>query len=47
MSDKAKNGGYKGFSPDHVQEIQLGGHPTDPRTCVGCRAPPTHGWVAS
>jgi len=31
LSDKAKNADppYSGFSPDHVQEIQLNGHPTD------------------
>jgi hypothetical protein len=31
LSDKAQNADppYTGFSPDHVQEIQLGGHPTD------------------
>jgi hypothetical protein len=31
LGDKAKNATppYTGFSPDHVQEIQLGGHPTD------------------
>lgn len=30
MSEKAQNADppYRGFSPDHVQEIQLGGHPT-------------------
>lgn len=26
---KAAANDYRGFSPDHVQEIQLGGHPTD------------------
>jgi uncharacterized Zn-binding protein involved in type VI secretion len=25
---KAEAAGYKGYSPDHIQEIQLGGHPT-------------------
>jgi hypothetical protein len=25
---KAASNAYRGFSPDHVQEIQLGGHPT-------------------
>jgi len=31
LNDKAKNADppYTGFSPDHVQEIQLGGHPSD------------------
>jgi uncharacterized Zn-binding protein involved in type VI secretion len=31
LSDNAKNATppYSGFSPDHRQEIQLGGHPTD------------------
>jgi uncharacterized Zn-binding protein involved in type VI secretion len=29
MGEKAARKKYKGFSPDHVQEIQLGGHPTD------------------
>ena len=31
LENKAKNASppYSGFSPDHVQEIQLGGHPTD------------------
>ena len=28
LEKKAKNANYEGFSPDHVQEIQLGGHPT-------------------
>jgi uncharacterized Zn-binding protein involved in type VI secretion len=29
LSAKAERKKYRGFSPDHVQEIQLGGHPTD------------------
>lgn len=29
LKDKAEKNNYKGFSPDHVQEIQLAGHPTD------------------
>lgn len=31
LTNKAKNADppYTGFSPDHVQEIQLGGHPTN------------------
>jgi uncharacterized Zn-binding protein involved in type VI secretion len=28
LRDKAAESKYKGFSPDHVHEIQLGGHPT-------------------
>lgn len=28
LSKKAKNSNYKDFSPDHVQEVQLGGCPT-------------------
>ncbi|MEZ5505803.1 MAG: PAAR-like domain-containing protein [Gammaproteobacteria bacterium] len=28
LKDKATANNYKGFSPDHIHEIQLGGHPT-------------------
>lgn len=28
LRDKADENDYKGFSPDHIHEIQLGGHPT-------------------
>lgn len=29
LRSKAEASNYKGFSPDHIHEIQLGGHPTD------------------
>ncbi len=29
LKTKAKANNYSGFSPDHMHEIQLGGHPTD------------------
>jgi hypothetical protein len=28
LREKAEQNNYEGFSPDHIQEIQLGGHPT-------------------
>jgi hypothetical protein len=28
LREKAEKNNYKGFSPDHIHEIQLGGHPT-------------------
>lgn len=28
LRNKAKSNNYQGFSPDHIQEIQLGGHPS-------------------
>ncbi|MCU9840062.1 DUF4150 domain-containing protein [Ruegeria sp. WL0004] len=30
LKQQAADNDYKGFSPDHVQELQLGGHPTNP-----------------
>ena len=29
LRDQAEANNYKGFSPDHIHEIQLGGHPSD------------------
>jgi hypothetical protein len=30
LKKRAEDNNYEGFSPDHIQEIQIGGHPTDP-----------------
>ena len=48
LSDKAKNADppYTGFSPDHVQEIQLGGHPTEPANLRWMSSAP-NSWVGT
>ena len=41
---KAEENNYQGFSPDHVQEIQLGGLPTDPSNLVWMESK-TNSWI--
>jgi hypothetical protein len=41
---KAEDNDYVGFSPDHVQEIQLGGLPTDPSNLVWMESK-TNSWI--
>lgn len=44
MKAKAKKNDYKGFSPDHVHEIQLGGHPTSAKN-LRWMSSNTNSWI--
>lgn len=46
LKDKAKKKNYKGFSPDHINEIQLGGHPTDGKNLRWMSSRP-NSWVGT